>query len=306
MSIWIKRLVKWIVSIVALFNIGCFLLDALVQFRMSDDELLNLFSSHGVNGEIKYFASHGRNIRYVSIGNDSLPTVLFIHGSPSSLSIYKDYYIDTAFVHHFHIYAIDRPGYGNSGFGKPMISIQQQAAIIKDMLDSLNKVKRPLLIVAGSYGTSVACRFAMDYPQLSDGLILTGPSLGPGLEHTYWFTPLVEIPLINPFIPRMFQSSNKEKISHKDELTKMLPLWKNIRVPVMYMQGEKDELIDTANASFARTHLINAPYLYVHFFKGKPHFIPLSEHNFILRKIYEMKKVIDQHQSGYHYEEMKP
>ena len=296
---WIKPGIKIIIGIIVFFIASCFVFDALVQFRMSDDELLTLFSSHHIKGEVRYFVSHGRSIRYVSVGNDSLPTVLFIHGSPSSLSIYKDYFIDSSFLRSFHIYAIDRPGYGYSGLGKPMVSIQQQAAIIKDMIDSMNKPKHPVLVVAGSYGTSVACRFAMDYPQLTDGLVLTGPSLGAGLEHTYWFTPAVENPLINWFIPRMFQSANKEKITHKNELSKMLPYWKNIRVPVMYMQGEKDELIDTANASFAKTHLINAPYLYIHFFKGKPHFIPFSEHDFIEKKIFDMLALINQHNVAY-------
>ena len=299
---WVIHSGKIAAGGIVVFIICCFLFDALVQLRMSDDELLNLLSSHGVKGEVKYFTSQGRNIRYISVGDDNLPTVLFIHGSPSSLSIYKDYYTDAAFLRSFHIYSIDRPGYGNSGYGKPLISLQQQAAIIKDMVDSINKIKRPFIIAAGSYGTSVACRFAMDYPQLLDGLVLTGPALGPGLEHTYWFTPAVESPLINWFIPRMFQSSNKEKITHKDELTKMLPYWKNIQVPVMYMQGEKDELIDTANASFAKAHLTNAPYLYIHFFKGKPHFIPISEHLFIRQKIFDMLKIIREQKKGFDYE----
>ena len=292
MKKWIRLAAKIIIGTILFFIIICFVFDAFVQFRMSDDELLTLFSSHGVKGEVRYFTSQGRRIRYISVGNDSLPAVLFIHGSPSSLSIYKDYYTDSYFLHHFHIYAIDRPGYGYSGFGHPIISLQQQAAIVKDMIENANKTKHPLIVVAGSYGTSVACRFAMDYPQLADGLVLIGPSLGPGLETRYWFTPAVENPFINWFIPRMFQSANKEKITHKSELNKMLPYWKNIRVPVMYMQGEKDKLIDTANASFARAHLLNAPYLYIHFFRGKPHFIPLSERYFIRQKIFDMLTII--------------
>ena len=90
----------------------------------------------------------------------------------------------------------------------------------------------------------------------------------------------------------MFQSANTEKITHRNELSKMLPNWKNIRVPVMYMQGEMDELIDTANASFAKSHLVNVPYLYIHFFKGRPHFIPFSEHQFIEQKIFDMEKMV--------------
>ena len=292
---WLTAGLKIISGIIILFILSCFVFDALVQFRMSDDEWLTLFRSYHIQGEVRYFTSNGRNIRYISAGNDSLPTVLFIHGSPSSSSIYTNYFTDSVFLRRFHVYALDRPGYGGSGFGKPLISLQKQAAIIKDMMDSLNKPKHPVIVVAGSYGTSVACRFAMDYPQLTDGLVLIGPALGAGLEHIYWFTPMVENPFINWFIPRMFQSANKEKITHKNELAKMLTYWKKITVPVMYMQGEKDELIDTANASFARTQLVNAPYLYVHFFKGKPHFIPFSEHEFIEKKIFDMLTIIQTH-----------
>ncbi len=301
MKKWVKISLKILTGIFLFFIASCFVFDAFVQFRMSDEEYLDLFSSHKVKGEVRYFTSHGRNIRYVSVGNDSLPTVLFIHGSPSSSSIYKDYFTDSAFLRTFKMYAIDRPGYGGSGFGKPLISLQQQSAIVKDMIDSLNKIKHSLIIVAGSYGTSVACRFVMDYPHLADGLVLTGPDLGPGLETVYWFTPLVENPLVNWFIPRMFQSANTEKITHKTELTKMLPYWKNIHVPVMYMQGEKDELIDTANASFAKEHLVNAPYLSVHFFTGKPHFIPFTEHTFIRQRIFDMLRMIETKDYGNGY-----
>lgn len=41
----------------------------------------------------------------------------------------------------------------------------------------------------------------------------------------------------------------------------MLPYWKNIRVPVVYLQGENDDIVDTANAGLARRHLVNASYL---------------------------------------------
>ncbi len=267
MKKWTKQIGKFVLGTIVFFIIACFVFDAFVQFRMSDEEWLSLFSSHHINGEVRYFTSGRRTIRYISAGSDTLPTLVFVHGAPSSSSIYKIFFTDSLFLHTFHILAIDRPGYGYSGFGKPVTSLQQQAAFIKDMLENSGKTKHPVIVVAGSYGTSVACRFAMDYPQLTNGLVLTGPSLGAGLEHTYWFTPAVENPLINWFIPRMFKSANKEKITHGAELNKMLPYWQNIRVPVMYMQGEKDHLIDTSNAGFAKMHLINAPYLYVHFLK---------------------------------------
>jgi uncharacterized protein len=166
---------------------------------------------------------------------------------------------------------VDRPGYGYSGFGDPEPSIEKQAAMIRPLLDSLHRASRPIILVGGSYGSSVAARMAMDYPQLVDGLVLTGPSLGPGLETYFWFTQLIETPAIRWFMPRMFRSANTEKVHHREELEKMLPLWSRVRVPVEYLQGAHDDIIDTANAGFARRHLVNAPYLNIHFFPNRQH-----------------------------------
>ena len=111
----------------------------------------------------------------------------------------------------------------------------------------------------------------MDHPDLVDGLVLTGPSLAPGQEKYFWFTPIVEHWSIRWFIPRIFKSANTEKVNHREELEKMLPYWKNIRVPVMYVQGESDDIIDTTNAGFAREQLINVPHLEIKFIKNRFH-----------------------------------
>jgi hypothetical protein len=87
----------------------------------------------------------------------------------------------------------------------------------------------------------------------------------------FWFTPVIEHWSFRWFIPRIFRSANTEKFHHRKELEKMLPLWKNIRVPVVYLQGIKDNIIDTANAGFARKHLVNVPYLNIRFLPGREH-----------------------------------
>ena len=143
--------------------------------------------------------------------------------------------------------------------------------MIRPILDSLHNAKRPIIIAGGSYGASIACRIAMDHPDLVDGLVLTGPSLAPGQEKYFWFTPIVEHWSIRWFIPRIFKSANTEKVNHREELEKMLPYWKNIRVPVMYVQGESDDIIDTTNAGFAREQLINVPHLEIKFIKNRFH-----------------------------------
>ncbi len=268
---WLRRLLRTIIVLIGLFIIACFIFDHYVQFRKPDEELRRIFGEQNINASIHYYSTQGRKLRYVSAGNDSLPVLLMLHGSPGSISFYSRRFSDSALKNKFRFYAVDRPGYGYSGFGDPESSIQRQSEIIRPILDSLNRMHHPVIIVGGSYGASVACRLAMDHPELVDGLVLTGPSLAPGKEKYFWFTNIIEHWSIRWFIPRLFRSANTEKVYHKKELEKMLPFWKNIRVPVAYLQGENDDIIDTSNASFARQQLVNVPWLDIRFIKNRYH-----------------------------------
>jgi pimeloyl-ACP methyl ester carboxylesterase len=268
---WLRRLLRVLAVVLILFIGGCFVFDYYIQFRRSDEELMENFAKRNLDVTIGYYTSHGRTLRYMHTGADSLPALLFLHGSPGSMSYYGGRFADSRLNGRFKMLAVDRPGYGYSGFGKPERSIEKQAAMIRPILVSLHRLVKPVIIVGGSYGSSVACRLAMDYPELVDGLVLTGPSLGPGLEKYFWFTQLAEQGSVRWFVPRLLRSANTEKVYHKRELEKMLPRWKDIRVPVAYIQGEGDKLIDTANAGFARQQMVNVPYLNIRFIKNRQH-----------------------------------
>jgi len=262
--------------------------DRLVQFRMNDKDLTAWFRAKKVEPHISYYTAQGRSIRYFESGNKENATILFIHGAPSSLSYWRDYLSDSSLLDRASMYAVDRPGYGYSGLGDPMPDIAKQAAIIKLILDSLHQAHHPVILVAASYGTAVACRVAMDYPQLVDGLVLVAPALGPGLERIFWFTHIVEYPPIHWVVPRMLKSANTEKVHHEEELNAMLPLWPHIRVPVIYLQGSNDELVFTSNAAFARAHLVNAPSLDIRMIPGRGHLIAFLEKDKIRKAILDM------------------
>ena len=112
-----------------------------------------------------------------------------------------------------------------------------------------------------------------------------GPSLGPGLESYYWFTYVIEHWSIRWFIPRLFRSANTEKVNHREDLEKMLPLWEKIKVPVAYLQGEKDEIVDNSNAEFAQRHFVNVPYLDIELVRGRQHRLAQFEWPLIRKKI---------------------
>lgn len=287
---WLRRLLRVLIVLIGLFIIGSLIFDHYVQFRKSDEELTEIFRERNIDASIHYYTTHGRRLRYTKSGPDSLPTLLMLHGSPGSISYYYRRYADTVIRSTFRVFAVDRPGYGYSGLGDPEPSIEMQARMIRPLLDSLHGENHPIIITGGSYGASVACRLAMDYPHLVDGLVLTGPAIGPGRERYFWFTHIIEHWSIRWFIPRIFRSANTEKVHHKEELKKMLPFWKNIKIPVIYLQGESDDIVDTSNAGFAREQLVNAPYLDIQFIKQRYHRLAQYEWQAIrdaIMKVYE-------------------
>jgi len=284
MNRWILR----IVITIAVFTGIAFLLDNLVQFREPTSDLYAYFRERKLKPLIAQFKAGGRNVRYLSIGQDTTATILFIHGAPSSLSYFKDYLSDSTLLTRARMFAVDRPGYGYSGFGKPLTSIQLQAKIIASILDSLHRPPRPIVVVGTSYGTSVASRLTMDYPHLVDGLVLVGPSLAPGEERIYDISYPMEVPPLKWIVPRTLKTANAEKLSHFEELKKMLPLWSRIKVPVIYIQGADDDLIYPSNAGFARRKLVNVPSLDVTLIANRGHLITFTEKEFIQKSILRM------------------
>lgn len=274
---WFRRVLRTVVVTIGVVIIACLVFDHYEQFRKSDEELNRIFNEQQIDASIHYYMAQGRRLRYVAAGSDSLPTLLFLHGSPGSISYYSRRYRDSSLQGSFRIYAVDRPGYGYSGLGMPEPSIKKQAEMIRPLLDSLHKVQHPVIIVGSSYGASIACRIAMDHPELVDGLVLTGPAIGPGRETYFAISPIIEHWSIRWFIPRIFRSANTEKMHHKEELEKMLPYWKNIRVPVYYLQGIDDDIVDTSNASFARQQMVNVPSLEIKFLDGRKHLLARYE-----------------------------
>ncbi|HEV7782164.1 MAG TPA: alpha/beta hydrolase [Chitinophagaceae bacterium] len=268
---WLRRLLRTLVVTIGIIIIACLVFDHYYQFRRSDEEMNKIFTEQKIDAHIYYYTTHGRKLRYVAAGNDTLPTILFLHGSPGSISYYSRRFRDDSLRDRFHFYAVDRPGYGYSGFGDPEPSIQKQSEMIRPILDSLHHARHPVIIVGSSYGASIACRIAMDHPELVDGLVLTGPAIAPGRETYFGITPVIEHWSLRWFIPRIIRSPNTEKVHHKKELEKMLPYWKNIRVPVYYLQGANDDIVDTSNAGFAREQLVNVPSLEIKFLPNRAH-----------------------------------
>jgi len=230
----------------------------------------------------------GRTLRYMSLHrNDTFPTVFFLHGSPSSLSVYNTYYGDTDLASWANIIAADRPGYGYSGLGRSETSVRRQAEKMWRILEKEN-LPSPLYIIGSSYGGTVAAKMAMLYPERVDGMVLISASLAPGKERIYPISYLIQHAPFRWLMPRMIQVANDEKLTHYDALNEMLPYWERIIAPVVLIYGTADNLIYPENANFAIRNLVNSVFVEEFPLEGEGHFLQIKYKDMILSRLRTM------------------
>jgi pimeloyl-ACP methyl ester carboxylesterase len=218
-----------------------------------------------------YVEEDGRKLRYLEIGQDSLPLIMFIHGAPSSSSFWKSMLRDSSLLSQAKLMAVDRPGYGYSGYGQPETSVKRQAAIIAKVLRQKRKQHKSIILHGSSYGGTVAARLAMDFPDLVDGLLLQSASVMPGREKTYSFSHITETWFLRWMLPGSIHVANAEKLSHKMQLDSMSGLWDRIKSAAIILHGDSDGLIYPENAHYAYERMKNAAFLEIKMLRGRKH-----------------------------------
>ncbi len=283
---WKRRLARTTLISLVVFAGLMLLMDSCMQFRMSKSELDHYFADKPVKGvEDSYYVGR-QKINYLVTGSDTLPLVIFVHGSPGSLSAFIDFMADTVLLRKVQMISVDRPGFGDSNFGYAEPSLEKQAADLKPILER-HKNNRPIYLVGHSLGGPVIARMAMDYPELIDGLIFVAASVDPDLEPDEWFRAPLATPVFKWMLPRSLRASNDEIYQLEPQLRRMLPLWPKITCPTIFIQGQKDQLVPAANADFAKRMLVNAPFELV----SDPemnHFVPWTHPHLIRNAIVEM------------------
>lgn len=242
------------------------------KFYMSEQDHRNYCLKQGqITPNFYTYQVGARNIHYLHIGNDTLPLVVFIHGSPGSSDAFKEFMADTTLSQEIQLIAVDRPGFGDSDYGWGEPSLQEQAALLKPILEKhrANKV----ILVGHSLGGPLTFRMTMDYPNLIDGIVSIAGSLDPNLEPNEWFRPMLAVAPLQWFLNGSFVASNTEIMGHQSALKRMLPLWEKVTSPTIVIQGTKDNFVPVGNADFAKKMLTNCKYLDVQVVEGADHFI---------------------------------
>jgi pimeloyl-ACP methyl ester carboxylesterase len=257
-----------------------------MQFRLSTTEIDERFKSRNIKGEQSTYQYQKRTIHYAKTGKESGPLVLFVHGSPGSLSDFIGFLCDSTLQSKAQLISVDRPGFGQSNFGRGEPSLEQQSKIIKPLVEEFKK-GQPVILVGHSLGGPLIARMAGDYPDLIDGLVFVAGSVDPELEPPSWWRAPLATSFFRWMIPRSIRASNDEIYPLQRQLKELSSRWELIEDKAIIIHGTKDSLVPFGNAAFIEEKLstIHPKTVYE---EGMDHFVPWSHPHLIKQAVLDI------------------
>jgi len=126
------------------------------------------------------------DIFYREAGNPDRPTILLLHGFPTSSHMFRN--LIPALSDQFHLVAPDYPGYGFSsmpGVGEFDYSFDNIARIIEKFATEIGLERYSLYLM--DYGAPVGFRIATSHPERVDSLIIqNGNAYVEGIDNDFW------------------------------------------------------------------------------------------------------------------------
>jgi pimeloyl-ACP methyl ester carboxylesterase len=258
-----------------------------MKFKISDSEAKREFEKEGVNLTTKTVKVGKRHIHFAQSGNDTLPTIVFVHGSPGSWNAFTQYMKDKDLLSKYRMIAVDRPGFGNSDFGKAL-PLKEQSALISPLFNEWKNGK-PFYLVGHSLGGPMIIQLYADNPGLVNGLVLLAASVDPAEEKKEPWRYIMDGALMRYFIPGAFRPSNRELIFFKKDVYALQDKFSVVKSKVYIIHGSKDTFVPAGNAAFAAKKLVNASSVETIMIEGASHFIPWQHYDTIkkvLMKLY--------------------
>ena len=113
----------------------------------------------------------GIKIFYREAGDPQKPSLLLLHGFPSSSSMFRD--LIPLLANQFHIIAPDNPGSGNSEYPSAEKFVPTFANLAEVMAAFIDTIKlRHFIVYMQDFGGPVGFRIAVNHPEWIDGFII--------------------------------------------------------------------------------------------------------------------------------------
>jgi pimeloyl-ACP methyl ester carboxylesterase len=217
-------------------------------------------------------------IHYIECGTG--PTVVMIHGNAGSVEDFEFGALDLL-ASNYRVVAIDRPGHGGSDRPSRKATVEFQAELLQRTLSQLG-INEPIL-VGHSWGASLALAYALQYPGNVSAIVLLAPAAYPDSGEDRLLRATSKIPLIGDlglvlgrpvighrmvraglaraFYPqspsdrylkladslwlrrKQLKAYVEDEASLNDSLRKMAKRYAEIKIPVVIVTGDRDQIV---------------------------------------------------------------
>ena len=267
---------RWLTGFLILITIWLGVAQCSMKYRIPDRKVKEQFLKEGVTLATESIKVDGFEMHYAKTGNDTLPTLFFVHGSPDGWITYKKFMQDKDLLTKYRMISIDRPGFGYSQFGDAK-NLEDQSKLISALVKLIGNGK-PMYAVGHSYGGPVIVKLQVDQ-DLFDGLVLLAGSVDPKEEKPEKWRYIMRVPPLKYFLPGAFRPSNTELVYLKEDLKDLDKQWEKITCPVWILHGDKDTYVPIANVDYAKRKLTKARSVEVKILPGADHFIQRERYN---------------------------
>lgn len=240
------RLLKKLFKITSYILIGLlvvFLIAIQFVFKSSSDvtikeELKNITLTHHKFNNYNY-----RKISTFQRLDTTIPTLVFVHGSPGSMLDFKAYFKDTTLIKKANLISYERVGYGIDNIGE-IQTLNSEVELLNSITETL-----PIsnTILAGySYGGPIALASKKKYKKV----VLLAPAVYSEVEPMFWFLNFYKWKATRWLMPKILQGASKEKMQHQDELRKFQEKWSDNPSEIHVVHGDEDWIVPYSNSEF--------------------------------------------------------
>jgi len=242
-----------IVTLSCFIFMGCSIREAMMEEKKAGEALEK-------DPEVRslFYETDNFKLYYTDTEVSNKPVVVFIHGTPGNWKAFSLLLNQASLRENARLISIDRPGWGMSQFpeSRSEPNFRKQSELIAPLLKKIKNEspKQPMILVGHSYGGSIAPYIAYLYPELADGLLIAASAIDPELGNPRWYNRLSSTWFVSKIIGKSLNFSNDEIYGVAPALEELEPWWESSTIPKVFVQGEKDGLVDPKNLDFAEAN----------------------------------------------------
>lgn len=215
----------------------------------SDEAIQEMFQEASEVVQLEHKNFRGFTYRKLTIkNNDSLPTMVFVHGAIGSCVDFFEYMIDNELSINYNFISYDRIGYNYKDKNEVQESIAFERDMLQDITKNLNKSKT--ILVGYSYGGPIALADTTSYKKI----ILLAPAVYSKVEPMPWMINLYKWKATRWLVPDVWKSASKEKMTHREDLQNFENNWNINKNKIVSIHGDSDAIVPLDNSLYLQNH----------------------------------------------------